>query len=85
MTRVARVGDTHLCPRHGPNAIIEGGSGQLGGRAIAREGDRCACGGQIVEGRPGAMLDGRRIAYLGARTSCGGTIVNCAGSAEFAS
>lgn len=85
MIPVARVGDTHLCPRHGENAVIEGGSGQLDGRAIAREGDRCACGGYIIEGRSGAMLDGRRIACLGARTSCGGMIVDCTGNAGFSS
>jgi uncharacterized Zn-binding protein involved in type VI secretion len=80
---VARVGDKHACPRHGPNVIIEGGSGTVDGRAIARVGDKCACGGVILEGKSGAVLDGRPIAYLGSKTSCGGVIVECAGTATF--
>lgn len=84
MIPVARLGDKHICPIHGTNAVVEGGSGMIDGRPIAREGDKCACGGIIVEGRPGAVLDGRRVAYLGARTSCGGVIVECAASAGFA-
>lgn len=83
MLPVARVGDKHLCPRHGPNVVIEGGSSTVGGRALAREGDRCACGGIIIEGRAGMMLDGRRVAYLGARTSCGGFIIDCSANAGF--
>jgi len=83
MIPVARVGDVHLCPLHGTNAVIEGGSGRIDGRAIAREGDLCACGGTIAEGRTGATLDGRRVAFLGARTSCGGTIATCTGGAVF--
>lgn len=83
MIPMARVGDIHQCPLHGTNVVIEGGSGQIDGRAIAREGDRCACGGQIVQGKSGGTLDGRRIAYLGAQTSCGGIISSCSGSAAF--
>ncbi|MBK4215029.1 PAAR domain-containing protein [Paracoccus caeni] len=81
---VARVGDKHLCPQHGPNVIIEGGSATVQGRAVARVGDKCACGGVIVEGRPGALMDGRPVAYMGSKTSCGGVIVECSGSATFA-
>ena len=81
MLPAARVGDKHICPRHGTNVVIEGGSGLIDGRAIAREGDRCACGGVIVVGRGGTTLDGRRVACLGARTSCGGIIADCIGSA----
>ena len=80
---VARIGDTHVCPRHGINAVIEGGSCTVDGRPVAREGDKCACGGVIVEGRDGATDQGRRIAYLGARTSCGGIITACSASAGF--
>lgn len=81
---VARVGDKHLCPRHGPNVIVEGGSGTVDGLAVARVGDKCACGGVIVEGKSGALLDGRPVAYLGSKTSCGGVIAECKGSATFA-
>lgn len=83
MLPLARVGDKHICPQHGPNVVIEGGSSQLDGRAIARVGDKCACGGVIIEGGSGAVLDGRPIAYLGARTSCGGIIADCSASAKF--
>ena len=81
MRTVARVGDKHICPRHGTNVIIEGGSGKVDGRAIARVGDKCACGGIIVEGEPGALCDGRPVAYFGAKTSCGGIIADCQGTA----
>lgn len=84
MIPVARVGDVHICPKHGNNVVIEGGSGVVDGRAIAREGDKCACGGIIIEGRSGATIDGRRVAYLGARTSCGGMITSCSATAGFA-
>ena len=55
----------------------------MDGRAIARVGDKCACGGVILEGKSGAVLDGRPVAYLGSKTSCGGVIVECAGTATF--
>ena len=83
MRPVARVGDVHLCPRHGPNVIVEGGSAVIDGAALARVGDKCACGGVILEGKTGAICDGRPVAYLGAKTSCGGVIAKCAGSAAF--
>lgn len=81
---VARVGDKHICPRHGVNVIVEGGSSTVDGLAVARVGDKCACGAVILEGKPGALLDGRPVAYLGSKTSCGGVIVACTGSAKFA-
>lgn len=80
---IARVGDKHLCPIHGPNTIIEGGSSVIDGQPVARIGDKCACGGVIIEGRFGAMLDGRPVAYQGSKTSCGGVIVECSGSGRF--
>lgn len=83
MLPIACIGDTHICPQHGTNVVIEGSNSTVDGRAIAREGDKCACGGVIIEGRAGTSLDGRRVAYLGARTSCGGMIVNCSASAGF--
>ncbi len=83
MRVVARVGDKHICPIHGSNVIIEGGSSTVDGRAIARIGDKCACGGIILEGEPGATCDGRLVAYFGAKTSCGGIIADCQGSAVF--
>ena len=83
MRTIARVGDKHICPIHGSNVIVEGGSGTVEGRAIARVGDKCACGGVIIEGESGALCDGRPVAYFGARTSCGGIIADCQGTAGF--
>ena len=80
---VACVGDRHSCPKHGENEIVEGGSSVVGGRQVARVGDKCACGGVIVEGKTQALLDGKPIAYLGSKTSCGGVISECSGSARF--
>ena len=83
MTKLALVGDKHACPIHGPNVIVEGGSSLVNGRPVARVGDKCACGGTIIEGRMGALLDGRPVAYQGSKTSCGGVIVECSGTASF--
>lgn len=74
MPAIARVGDTHDCPKHGLNPITTGGSGEIEGRAIARLGDACACGAVITQGSSVAELDGRPVAYLGCQTSCGGVI-----------
>ena len=81
---IARVGDKHLCPYHGPNPIIDGSKSTIDGRGIAREGDKSACGCFIVEGSGKATIDGRRVAYLGSKTSSGGMIVDCKGSAVLA-
>lgn len=81
MLPIARVGDKHICPVHGPNAIIEGGSGVIDGRPVARVGDKCACGGVIVKGSSMATCDGRPVAYIGSVTSCGGMIAEGAGNA----
>lgn len=75
MLPVARVGDKHVCPIHGPNVIVEGGSATADGRAIARVGDKTACGASIVLGSSQSNDKGKAIAYLGSTTSHGGTIV----------
>jgi uncharacterized Zn-binding protein involved in type VI secretion len=75
MFPVARMGDKHICPLHGPNIIIEGGSAIVDGRPIARVGDKTACGAMITIGSTGATEGGRPIAYLGSLTSHGGAIV----------
>lgn len=82
MPPIARVGDVHDCPKHGPNSITQGGSGEVDGRAIARLGDACACGAVIAEGSSVAELDGKPVAYLGCKTSCGGTITSGSDSGE---
>ena len=42
MKPVARVGDVHACPIHGPNTVVQGGSAVIEGRKVARFGDPCA-------------------------------------------
>ncbi len=81
MKPVARVGDVHACPIHGPNTVVQGGSAVIEGRKVARFGDACACGGVIVEGAQGAKDNGQPIAYIGCKTSCGGVITTGSGSA----
>lgn len=81
MRQVACVGDIHVCPAHGPNAVATGGSAVIDGRPVARIGDACACGCLIVEGAGMVTLDGRPVALLGSKTSLGGLITACAGTA----
>lgn len=75
MRPIARLGDTHACPLHGTNAIIQGGTAMVDGRLIARVGDKCACGAVIISGASHATCDGRPIAHQGSKTSHGGVIV----------
>ena len=35
MLPIARLGDKHVCPIHGPNVIIEGGKAVIDGRPVA--------------------------------------------------
>ena len=76
MRPVARLGDKHDCPLHGPNVIVAGGQGQIDGRPVARLGDACACGGVIVQGSGQSSDGGKPIAYQGCKTSCGGVIAS---------
>jgi len=75
MLPVARLGDKHVCPRHGRNAIVQGGSALIDGRPVARVGDKCGCGATIIQGSSMSTDEGKPVAYLGSKTSCGGIIV----------
>jgi uncharacterized Zn-binding protein involved in type VI secretion len=75
MLPVARLGDKHVCPIHGPNAIISGGTTMVDGRPIARVGDATACGATIVVGSTASFEMSQAVAYLGSLTSHGGVIV----------
>lgn len=75
MLNVALVGDVHICPVHGPNTVLEGGSGSINGRPIARFGDKCACGCFIIQGSTQATLDNRPVAFMGCKTTLGGSII----------
>jgi uncharacterized Zn-binding protein involved in type VI secretion len=74
MKPIARVGDVHICPLHGPNAIVEGGKATADGMPIARVGDLTACGAKIAQGSSVASEGGAPIAHLGSATTHGGLI-----------
>lgn len=82
MKPVARLGDKHVCPHHGTNAIVSGGTAMVDGKPVARIGDKCACGATIVEGSGQSTDDNRPIAYLGCKTSCGGVITTASPTAK---
>ena len=74
MLPIARLGDTHACPLHGPNVIVEGGRATADGMPVARQGDKTACGATITQGSSMGKDDGKPVAYLGCTTSHGGVI-----------
>jgi len=84
MPAIARVGDSHICPRkgHGRGVIVSGGSAIVEGSLVARMGDRVSCGCVIVQGAAHALDDGKPIAYVGCRTSGGGQITSGASQSE---
>ncbi len=77
MVPIARLGDTHACPRCGktPNVIETGGSALIDGRRVARVGDKTSCGATIIEGSSLGTDNGKPVAYVGCKTSHGGVIV----------
>ena len=76
MIPVARLGDKHVCPIHGPNAITSGGKTLVDNKPVARMGDMTGCGATIIMGSSMATDGGKPVAYLGCTTSCGGVIVS---------
>jgi uncharacterized Zn-binding protein involved in type VI secretion len=77
MPPAARVGDTHLCPIHGPNAIVSGSPDTIfNGRLAARVGDMTACGAPIVTGSLGVFINDRPAVRMGDKTAHGGVIAN---------
>jgi uncharacterized Zn-binding protein involved in type VI secretion len=74
MLPVARVGDVHVCPIHGPNTIVKGGTATADGMPIARVGDATACGATIALGSSIVTEGGAPVAYLGSTTTHGGVI-----------
>lgn len=79
MPKIAYVGDEYHCSCHGKDVIAEGGSSMVYGCAVARLGDRCACGCLIIEGWPDTVCDGRPVDFSGTKTT-GGVIGVCSGS-----
>ncbi len=80
MLPVARIGDKHVCPIHGTNAIVSGGKAIVDGKPVARVGDSTGCGATIVLGSSMATDDNKPIAYLGSTTSHGGVITTGSGT-----
>lgn len=76
MQPVARIGDTHACPKCRRCQIVSGGSATVDGRIVARVGDKTSCGAVITAGSSMSTDDGRPIAYVGSPTSVGGTITS---------
>ncbi|MCX7561587.1 PAAR domain-containing protein [Sulfitobacter sp. F26204] len=76
MKPTARLGDTHLCPAHGPNPIVEVASkSTCDGIPVATVGDKSACGAVILTGSAQCKTDGKPTARIGSRTSHGGEII----------
>lgn len=71
---VARLGDKHVCPIHGTNTIVQGGTGKVDHKPVARMGDLTGCGATITMGSSMGRDDGKPIAYVGCTTSHGGLI-----------
>lgn len=75
MKPIARLGDRHLCPVHGPNVISKVATrSRCDARPIAAVGDETACGAIIVTGTGAMTVDGRSVATIGSETSHGGRI-----------
>ncbi|WP_370641192.1 PAAR domain-containing protein [Nereida sp. MMG025] len=75
MKPAARLTDVHVCPAHGPNAIVSVSTqSTCDGLPIARVGDKTACGAVIVSGSPVSTVDGKAVAHIGSKTSHNGVI-----------
>lgn len=75
MKPVARLGDLHVCPKHGRGEIVTAsGKTFCDGRPVALVGDKISCGAVIVDGSDVAFCDGRPVARIGSRTDHGGQI-----------
>ena len=49
---IARMGDKTVCPKHGPNPIVEGDATLIvDGKPAARHGDKTACGATLIAGQ----------------------------------
>ena len=79
MRPIARLGDTHVCPKCGVNAIVTATSSDLQGRGIAVVGSVTSCGATIITGSSQGKISGQPIAYLGSRTDHGGVITTGSG------
>ncbi len=72
---IARIGDKHVCPKHGKGVIVSGTAHSLAGSNIATVGSKTSCGATIVSGSSSMNIDGKPVATIGSKTSHGGVIV----------
>ncbi len=72
---IARIGDKHVCPKHGKGVIVTGTSHSLDGRPIATVGCKTSCGATIVTGSSSSTINGKPVATIGSKTSHGGVVV----------
>lgn len=78
MRKIARVGDR---TSHGGRVITGSKKRKVGGRFVARKGDKCSC---PVHGRTTIVTitskmpytDGRLTAHAGAKTGCGARLLS---------
>lgn len=77
MKPIVLVGHRHACPLHGPNTVVVSGAAgaSVGGRQIARVGDKTSCGATIISGAGGVTIGGQPVAREGDSTDHGGTLV----------
>jgi len=74
---VARLGDKHICPAHGPNTIVTvASSSTCDNLPVATVGDTTSCGATIITGSPVCITDGKPTATVGSKTNHGGVIVS---------
>ncbi|MBK4995138.1 hypothetical protein IAE39_003312 [Pseudomonas sp. S37] len=76
MKPIVLVGHRHSCPIHGEGTVETGASTTfVGGRAVARVGDRISCGAVIETGAAGTIIEGQAAAREGDTTNHGGTLI----------
>lgn len=75
------VGDTL---DHGGSVVSGSGDTDVGGKPVARVGDKVICTVHgvttIISGDDSVVVDGRPVARHGDRTACGGTLVSSQGA-----
>lgn len=77
MPKISRVGDK---TSHGGRVITGSKKRKVGGRFVARKGDKCTCplhGTTVIVTVSAKMpyTDGRLTAHAGAKTGCGASLI----------
>lgn len=75
MKPIVLLGHAHVCPLHGPGAVVSGSFDTLvNGKPVARVGDMTSCGASIVTGSAATLIDGSPVARRGDMTTHGGVL-----------